>query len=54
MAGRYGAERVTVKNLRIVRIDAPNHLILVEGAVPGPNGGLIMIRPTKKSRAPVA
>jgi large subunit ribosomal protein L3 len=54
MAGRYGAERVTVKNLRIVRIDAPNHLVLVEGAVPGPNGGLIMIRPTKKkTKTPV-
>jgi large subunit ribosomal protein L3 len=52
MAGRYGAERVTVKNLRIVRIDAPNHLVLVEGAVPGPNGGLIMIRPTKKKTRP--
>jgi len=48
MAGRHGAERVTVKNLRIVKIDAANHLILVEGAVPGPNGGFIMIRPTKK------
>jgi large subunit ribosomal protein L3 len=52
MAGRYGAERVTVKNLRIVRIDATNHLVLVEGAVPGPNGGLIMIRPTKKKTKP--
>jgi len=48
MAGRYGAERVTVRNLEIVRIDADNHLILVRGAVPGPNGGLILIRPTNK------
>jgi large subunit ribosomal protein L3 len=50
MAGRYGAERVTVRNLRIVRIDAENHLVLVEGAVPGPNGGLVLIRPTNKKK----
>jgi large subunit ribosomal protein L3 len=48
MAGRYGAERVTIRNLEIVRIDADNHLVLVRGAVPGPNGGLILIRPTNK------
>ena len=50
MAGRYGAERVTVRNLRVVKIDADNHLVLVEGAVPGPNGGLVMIRPTNKKK----
>jgi large subunit ribosomal protein L3 len=48
MAGHYGAERVTVRNLDIVRIDADNHLVLVRGAVPGPNGGLVLIRPTNK------
>src|SRR3989442_1700215 len=48
MAGPYGAERVTVRNLTVVKIDADNHLILVKGAVPGPNGGLVMIRPTNK------
>jgi large subunit ribosomal protein L3 len=47
-AGRYGNSRVTVRNLDIVRIDVDNHLILVRGAVPGPNGGLVMIRPTNK------
>jgi large subunit ribosomal protein L3 len=51
MAGQYGAERVTVRNLRVVRIDAENNLILVEGAVPGPNGGLISIRPTNKKKS---
>jgi large subunit ribosomal protein L3 len=50
MAGRYGAERVTIRNLRVVRIDAENHLVMVEGAVPGPNGGVVMIRPTNKKR----
>ncbi len=47
-AGRYGASRVTARNLRVVRLDATNHVILVEGAVPGPNGGFVMIRPTNK------
>jgi large subunit ribosomal protein L3 len=50
MAGHYGNERVTVRNLDIVRIDAENHLILVRGAVPGPNGRLIFIRPTNKKK----
>jgi large subunit ribosomal protein L3 len=48
--GRYGNARVTVRNLDVVRIDADNHLILVRGAVPGPNGGLVSIRPTNKKR----
>jgi large subunit ribosomal protein L3 len=47
-AGRYGATRTTVRNLKVVRIDADNHLLLVRGAVPGPNGGLVMVRPTNK------
>jgi large subunit ribosomal protein L3 len=47
-AGRYGHERVTIRNLDIVKIDADNNLILVRGAVPGPNGGLVLIRPTNK------
>ena len=50
MAGRYGAERVTIRNLRVVRIDVDNNLVLVEGAVPGPNGGLVSIRPTNKKK----
>jgi large subunit ribosomal protein L3 len=49
MAGQYGAERVTIRNLEIVRIDAERNLILVRGAVPGHNGGMVMIRPTNKS-----
>jgi large subunit ribosomal protein L3 len=48
MAGRYGASRVTSRNLRLIRIDPEQHLLLVRGAVPGPNGGLIMVRPTNK------
>ena len=48
MAGRHGNSRVTVRNLTIVRIDADNNLLLVKGAVPGPNGGLVIVRPTNK------
>jgi large subunit ribosomal protein L3 len=50
MAGRHGNARITSRNLTVVRIDAENHLILVKGAVPGPNGGLVMIRPTNKKK----
>jgi large subunit ribosomal protein L3 len=48
MAGRYGNERVTVRNLDVVRIDAENHLLLVRGAIPGFNGSVVMVRPTNK------
>ena len=48
MAGRYGHERVTIRNLRVVRIDSDRHVLLIEGAVPGPNGGMVMVRPTNK------
>jgi len=47
-AGQHGNVQRTVRNLDIVRIDPENHLILVKGAVPGPNGGLIFIRATNK------
>jgi len=50
MPTRLGNERVTVRNLRVVKVDAENHLMLVEGAVPGPNGGLVLIRPTNKKK----
>lgn len=48
MGGRYGNERVTVRNLKLVRIDGENNLLLVHGAIPGPNGGYVIIRPTNK------
>jgi large subunit ribosomal protein L3 len=50
MSGRWGNERVTARNLKVVRIDEPNNVILVYGAIPGPNGGHILIRQTKKKR----
>lgn len=42
-AGRMGGERVTVKNLEVVRVDGERNLLLVRGAVPGPKNGLLMI-----------
>lgn len=48
MAGRYGAERSTMRNLKVVRVDVENNLLLVYGAVPGPNGGYVVIRQTNK------
>jgi large subunit ribosomal protein L3 len=48
MAGRMGAERVTVRNMKVAGIDKENNLILINGAVPGPNGGYVMVRQTNK------
>jgi large subunit ribosomal protein L3 len=48
LAGRYGAERVTIRNLRVVKIDVENNLLLVHGAVPGFNGAVVLVRPTNK------
>lgn len=48
MPGQYGAERVTARNLKVVRIDTENNLLLVRGAVPGANGGLVIVRETNK------
>jgi large subunit ribosomal protein L3 len=52
MAGRLGNARCTMRNLDLVRIDAENHLLLVRGAVPGPNGGFVIIRATNKLPVP--
>jgi len=48
MAGQYGAGQVTVRNLGLHKIDTENNLLLVEGAVPGPNGGYLIIQETNK------
>jgi large subunit ribosomal protein L3 len=48
MAGHYGHARSTARNLKVVRVDTANHLLVVRGAVPGPNGGLLVIRATNK------
>ncbi|NDC52766.1 MAG: 50S ribosomal protein L3 [Planctomycetia bacterium] len=48
MAGRYGNERSTMRNLRLVRIDKDHNLLLVRGAVPGPDGSFVVVRQTNK------
>ncbi|MEM9368447.1 MAG: 50S ribosomal protein L3 [Planctomycetota bacterium] len=48
MSGQYGNAKVTTRNLEVVRVDADNNLLLIRGAVPGPNGGLVSIRQTNK------
>lgn len=47
-AGHLGAERVTVQNLDVVKVDAENNLIAVRGAVPGPRGGVVMLSDSVK------
>jgi large subunit ribosomal protein L3 len=44
MAGRYGNAQTTVRNLKVVRFDAETGALAVKGAVPGPNGGLLVVR----------
>jgi large subunit ribosomal protein L3 len=48
--GHMGNERVTAKNLRVVKIDADENLLLVRGAVPGPRGAYLLIRKAKKAK----
>ncbi|ARU54778.1 MAG: 50S ribosomal protein L3 [Pseudomonadales bacterium] len=49
MAGHMGAERVTVQNLEVVRVDAEKNLLLVKGAVPGATGGSVIVKPAVKA-----
>ena len=44
MPGQMGKQRVTVKNLEIIEVQADENVLLVKGAVPGPNGGYIIVR----------
>ncbi len=50
LAGHLGAERVTIQNLDIVKVDAENNLIAVKGAIPGPKGGIVVLADTVKSK----
>lgn len=43
MAGHLGAERVTIQNLDVVKVDAENNLIAIKGAIPGPKKGIVMV-----------
>jgi large subunit ribosomal protein L3 len=48
--GHMGHERVTVKNLRVVKVDSEENLLLVRGAVPGPQGSYLLIRKAKPAK----
>lgn len=44
MAGQYGHENVTIKNLTVVKVDAEKNVLLIRGAIPGPKGGLVTVK----------
>lgn len=48
MAGHMGTQRVTVRNLEIVGIDEEDNVLMVKGAVPGPNGGYVIVRRARR------
>ena len=48
MPGRMGGDIVTIQNLEVVKIDAENNILVVEGAVPGPTNSLLVIKKAKK------
>ncbi|MFD0685632.1 50S ribosomal protein L3 [Actinomadura fibrosa] len=48
MAGRHGNARTTVQNLTVHAVDADKNLLLIKGAVPGPNGGVVLVRDAVK------
>ncbi len=48
MPGQYGNTRCTVRNQKVVRIDVEKNLLLIRGAIPGPNGGYVVVQQTNK------
>jgi large subunit ribosomal protein L3 len=48
MAGQMGTAQVTVRNLEVVSVDVEDNVIAVKGAIPGPNGGYVMVRRAKR------
>ena len=48
MPGQMGHDRVTVQNVRVIRVDVENQLLLVHGSVPGPRSGIVTVRPAVK------
>lgn len=48
LAGHLGCERVTVQNLEVVKIDVENNLIAIKGAIPGPKGGIVIVKDSVK------
>jgi large subunit ribosomal protein L3 len=50
MAGLYGNERVTIKNLQIVKVDTAKNCLLIKGSIPGPDGRTVIIKEAKSVR----
>jgi len=50
MPGRLGGAKVTSQNLRVVSVDADRNILVLKGAVPGPNGGLVSVRARRRTR----
>ena len=48
MAGQWGHEKVTVQNLTVARVDAARNLLLIKGAIPGPKGGVVIVKESVK------
>lgn len=51
MPGHYGVDKVTIQNLDLVKIDTERNLLLVKGSIPGPKGGLVVVRNAVKAEA---
>jgi large subunit ribosomal protein L3 len=51
MSGHMGVQRRTIENLRVVQVDAERNLLLIRGAVPGAEGGMVVVRPSVKKAA---
>ncbi len=49
MSGHMGTDRVTIENLRVVEVDSERNLLLIRGAVPGAQGGNVIVRPSLKA-----
>ena len=50
LPGHLGNERVTIQNLEVVKVDPERNLLAIKGAVPGPRGGLLLIKEARKAR----
>ena len=48
MAGHMGTQQVTVRNLEVVEVDTEDNVLMIKGAVPGPNGGYVLVRRAKR------
>jgi large subunit ribosomal protein L3 len=49
-SGHMGDERVTIKRLTVARVDAENNLLMIRGAVPGPNGSVLVVKKAARQR----